>query len=402
MSSEQQTMTHEMQSSRSSFGPQSGLTLVEMMVALVLGLVLTMGLTAVYMTSKTAFFRENQLSAVQQSVRSAFEYLASDLRMVGHFGCYTGNSAAPVQPGITSTELAGNFAIGVTGYEWDNGTSGSYTISSNTPADVADAAKWKTNVGTDVNTIPVTTIGGVKGITPGSDVLVVREVSGSPMRLTAATAAGSLLTIENISGGKCGSGTGKISGFCASSYGLIASCKKARVFPVSSVAAAGSTANVTVGGGGFTAGEYQPGNTEVFPIQTVVYYVKSASNGKTTSLYRRTFDGTVAEGVEQELIEGVENLQVKFGRDNAPAGALDGAVDEYVTADQVTAADWSNIVVVRISLVVRASDAVEKDVPVPSSGMVNGVTVNYPSTGSKYDRRVFTTTVAVRNKIPYF
>jgi type IV pilus assembly protein PilW len=30
-----------------------------------------------------------QLSSMQQSVRTAFEYLSSDARMVGHLGCFT-------------------------------------------------------------------------------------------------------------------------------------------------------------------------------------------------------------------------------------------------------------------------------------------------------------------------
>ncbi|MEW6703550.1 MAG: PilW family protein [Pseudomonadota bacterium] len=382
--------------------PVRGLSLVELMVALVLGLVLTFGLASVYLSSKTAFVRQGQLSSVQQSVRTAFEYLATDLRMAGHYGCYTGSSSAPAQPGLSTADLAANFSIGVAGYEYSNATADAYTLTSSTPTNVTTASSWEIDAGTGIDTIPVTTIGGAAGLTPGSDVLVVRSVTGRPMRLTASTVSGSsMFSVEAVSGGKCGSGADKLSGFCTGSYGLIANCAKARIFSADAVAAAGAAVNITAGGAtNFESGEYAPGTAEVFPMQTVAYYIKASSSGNGTSLYRRVFDGTVAAGVEQELIEGVENMQVTYGRDRLPAADPDGAVDDYVTADEVQAAEWPHIVAVRVSLLIRASDPIESGLQgLPASAPVNGVVVTFPSAGPKYDRRVFTTTVAIRNKI---
>jgi type IV pilus assembly protein PilW len=133
-------------------------------------------------------------------------------------------------------------------------------------------------------------------------------------------------------------------------------------------------------------------------MQTIAYYVKQSSSGTTTSLYRRVFNGDPAGGVEQELVEDVESLQVKYGVDTTSAVA-DGIVDSYVTAEAVT--DWSDVVAVRMGLLLRSSSKVAGDLSVAASAPVNGRTINYPS-GSKYDRRVFTTTVAVRNRITYF
>ena len=130
-------------------------------------------------------------------------------------------------------------------------------------------------------------------------------------------------------------------------------------------------------------------------------------SGTGTSLYRRVFDGDNANGLEQELIEGVENMQVRYGVDTT-APDPDGIVDLYVNAkgatgtatDSVT--DWSRVVAVRMSLLMRSATPIEAGTSVAATGVVGGVTVTYPTTGSKYDRRVFTTTVAVRNKISYF
>jgi type IV pilus assembly protein PilW len=395
----------------------SGFSLVELMVALALGLLLTVAMATVYLSSKTAFSRQQQLSSLQQSVRIAFEYLSSDARMVGHMGCYTGLPA--VAPEFNSALAAGsvatNYAVGVDGYEYKNPTAGAFTLGSNAPADVTAATNWETNVSTNgITTIPVATIAGAgNGLTPGSDVLVIRTVAGRPVRLAANANTGanqSAFTIETVaaSTGKCSNGTtDKVSGFCANSHGLIASCTRARVFQVNAITAGASPAPSTLTLSASMGGdpEYTPEKAEVFPMQTIAYYVKRSSSGTTTSLYRRIFDGDNANGLEQELIEGVENLQVRYGIDTTAPDA-DGIVDKYVEAKGATAADsvndWNKVVAVRMGLLIRSTVAVEADVAVGTTGVVNGVTVTYPAAGSKYDRRVFTTTVAVRNKISYF
>ena len=143
-------------------------------------------------------------------------------------------------------------------------------------------------------------------------------------------------------------------------------------------------------------------------MQTLVYYVKRSSSGTTTSLYRRIFDGDNAAGLEQELIEGVENMQLRYGVDTTVPDP-DGIVDDYVVAKGATAAtsvtDWNKVVAVRVGLLMRSAVPVEGDVSVAASVPVNGVTVTFPTAGPTvrpYDRRVFTSTMAVRNKISYF
>jgi type IV pilus assembly protein PilW len=400
-----------------------GFTLVELMVAVALGMLLIIAMSYVYISSKRAFSRQQQTTSLQQSVRTAFEYLGSDTRMVGHMGCYTGLPlSAPnfdVMTGLSSTALETNFAVGIEGYEYSNATAGAYTLTSNAPADETDATKWQTNVASGgVNTIPISTIAGAgNGLTPGSDVLVIRTVSGRPVRLASVANTGAnqpSISIESGAGtaALCADGTtAKVSGFCSNSYALIANCTRARVFQVGSITAGTPPAasTLTLGGSQTLKGDpqYAVDATEVFPMQTIVYYVKKSSSGTTTSLYRRVFDGNQANGLEQELIEGVENLQVRYGVDTT--ATADGIIDQYVAArgatgtaaDSVT--DWSRVVAVRMGLLVRSTTPVEGDLgAMPSSGVVNGVTVTYPTSGSKYDRRVFTTTMAVRNKIAYF
>jgi type IV pilus assembly protein PilW len=393
--------TYPLRPSRFPAAGMRGFSLIEMFVALTIGMVMAAGAGAVYLYSKSSFTRQQQLAAMQQDVRTAFEYLTADTRMVGHMGCFTGRASGYTPGGLSAANVDTDYEIGIEGYEYKNAAANAYTISALSPANITAATSFETNVAAQgVNTIPVTTIAGSAagdGLTPGSDVLVIHTVASQPVRLTAAVAAGATtLAVEGGGGGTCSDGTtAKVSGFCAGSHGLIAACKQAQGFTVTSIS--GSTLTVS---GGAMAQAYPIASTEVFPMQTIVYYVKKSSSGTTTSLYRRTFDGDHANGLEQELIEGVENMQVRYGVDTT--SPMDGLIDgSYLAANQV--ADWKTVVAARMSLLLRSSDALAGDLKVTATTKtVNGVTVTLPSATKQYDRRVFTTTVALRNRIAYF
>ena len=374
-----------------------GLTLVELLVAMVIGLFMTIVMGSVFLGSKSGMHRHEQLSAVQQSVRTAFEYLAHDARMVGHMGCFTGSASAGFTNDLSSSHIGSNYALGVEGFDYD-GSKAPFPWTATTPTAVKTAANWLSNTVAPggFTAIPIDDIAGSgQGLAPGADVLVIRTVAEAPLRLSAdTTTGGSTITVENRPGGKCSDGsTNKVSGFCANSHGLIASCKRARVFGVQSIAGTTLTLKSTLGADPV----YAAASTEVFPMQTIVYYVKTSSIGEGTSLYRRIFDGDNATGNEQELIEGVETVQVTYGVDTTTPA--DGAVDSYVTAKDVT--DWSLVVAVRMGVVVRSLEPVAADTPVRASDAVNGAAVTYPTSGPKFDRRVFTTTVALRNRISH-
>ena len=372
-----------------------GLSLVELLVAVALGLIVVLGIASVYLFTKSAFSRQSQISTLQQSVRTAFEYLGSDARMVGHRGCATGNDSA-FRSDLSTVDLATNFGLGIEGYEYSNATAGEYTLTGDAPADIATAGSWATNnlAPGAIATLPIAVLGGA--LSPGSDVLVIRTVTGKPLRLSENTdAAGTSMKIETVAGGKCSDGaTDKVSGFCNGSYGLVASCGGARAFQLS----AAPTATLTMGAPLVSYQVFPSASSEVFPLQTIAYYIKQASSGTTTSLYRRVFSGDPAGGVEQELLEDVESLQVLYGRDTTLPEA-DGTVDVYSTAQNVT--DWNRVVTVRMGLLIRSASPLPADTKLAASAPLNGVTVTYPA-DSRYDRRVFTTTVALRNKITYF
>jgi type IV pilus assembly protein PilW len=99
----------------------------------------------------------------------------------------------------------------------------------------------------------------------------------------------------------------------------------------------------------------------------------------------------------EEVVENIEDMDLLFGEDTDN----DGAVNVYRRADQVT--DWANVISMRVSLVAVSGE----------TGAVIDANQTYflrdtnndgvPDAASKNDRRlreVFTTTVAVRNRLP--
>ena len=84
-------------------------------------------------------------------------------------------------------------------------------------------------------------------------------------------------------------------------------------------------------------------NSLVAATTSVVYYIRNSASGSGPSLWR--IMGNLAP---QEIIEGVEGLQVQYGED------LDGdrLVDLYRNADTVT--NWDNVLAVTVAVLMRS------------------------------------------------
>ena len=68
-------------------GRQSGVSLIEVMIALVISGLLALGLVQIFGASKTTSDMTEGLSRVQENGRFATQFLQRQLRMVGYMGC---------------------------------------------------------------------------------------------------------------------------------------------------------------------------------------------------------------------------------------------------------------------------------------------------------------------------
>ena len=89
----------------------SGLSLVELLISLLLGLFLTSGIVSVYLGSKQNYFYEEQAARIQENGRYAMRLLQRELTMAGFFGGVLAMDAvtpASVGIGCSTTDWALN------------------------------------------------------------------------------------------------------------------------------------------------------------------------------------------------------------------------------------------------------------------------------------------------------
>jgi type IV pilus assembly protein PilW len=68
-------------------GQQQGFTLIEIMIALLLGVFLISGAIQVFISTKQSNRMQENLSRLQENGRFAMDYLEHDIRMTGYWGC---------------------------------------------------------------------------------------------------------------------------------------------------------------------------------------------------------------------------------------------------------------------------------------------------------------------------
>ncbi|POZ50863.1 PilW family protein [Methylovulum psychrotolerans] len=141
----------------------------------------------------------------------------------------------------------------------------------------------------------------------------------------------------------------------------------------------------------WTLGTWTPNNLTCMNAGAVWvrYTVGVSSSGNGTSLFRQT--NTDAQPIE--LIEGVNNMQILYGEDTDPPTNRDYSPNYYVPYGLVQ--NMSNVVSIRVSLLLSSLSNVATQ---PVGYVYQGVTVSDPGDFKLY--RVFTTTIALRNRIP--
>ncbi|MDO9240573.1 MAG: prepilin-type N-terminal cleavage/methylation domain-containing protein, partial [Methylicorpusculum sp.] len=74
---------------------QSGMTLVEIMISLLIGAILLGGVLQIFISTKQTYRMQEGLSRLQENARFAMEFLTFDIRMAGYQGCPSINTLSP-------------------------------------------------------------------------------------------------------------------------------------------------------------------------------------------------------------------------------------------------------------------------------------------------------------------
>lgn len=337
--------------------------MVELMVALVIGLLLIAGVLQVFVGSKVTYSMQNGLSKLQENGRFAMSFLSRDLRQAGFNGCSSQSTVANTlrnASGALPSYL--DFSASVGGMD---------NISS-----VSFDSRAATN-GTDVVEVRYADSSGGCDLIPGKhnpnsaqfqcedthefkkgDLLVVTDCSTTAIfQQTNTNNNNTVATINHNTGNSTDIGN------CTSFLGAPVNCP--------------------------TGTSYQFNNGTVLRMVFYRYFIANNSFGE-PALYRQTVQNNsgVSGTTVNELVEGIENMQILYGEDTSG----DGAADYYVPFDEVS--DDDDIVSIRVSLLVRSIEA----------GIVQGgqtLTFNGGSVSFSDGRlrKVFTSTIALRNRL---
>ncbi len=350
------------------------------MVALTIGLILLLALTRLFVTSRSTYTLEESLARVQESGRFAMEFLAQDIRMAGYIGC-----ANPADTAV-SNHLNSSSAYGVDYGSTTYLNTHTYTGSGTSPSALTD---WTPSLPGTVNGVTYFSAGDVE---PYTDVLVIRRASETGIKLGE--------TMSNTSADlKIDANPG---GLVDNDIVMVSDCSSADIFQITGPASFGSGSNNLV----HNTGESTPGNAtkplsksygtdaEVMKLTTRIYYIGRRSNSSSNppALFRRELT-TSGQLTTQELVEGVERMKFSYGEDTATSDAYNIPNIYRTSASAVT--DWSEIVAVRIGLLVATTGNVDQNTDTRTYSLAGNSSVG-PFNDYKR-RRVFNATIQVRN-----
>lgn len=355
--------------------------MVEMMVAVVIGLFLMSGAVSLLVTSKRTYLVQDDLGRIQENARFAMDMLARDLRMAGYFGCADNIS-----------QVFNHVNFGAGGSILD--------ISDPIEGFEAGTAAW----------LPSASNEDVDLIRAGTDAITLRFIAPSGIKVTAAMPqpSAAIHTTTN-------------SGLQQGDIIAVTDCESADIMQISGPSGTNPSSTGTVVHN--TGTDTSPGNTsllfpgcpgaaanclskiydtdaEIMKLVAYRYFIGDDANGA-PALFRTglTVSGgtPTATGTPVQLIDGVEQMQITYGVDTTG----DRVPDVYLAAngtsgavDLNTAAGWDNVLSVRVGLLFRSVEETAPDVDT-AVYTVNGAAVD--PVDDRRRRRVFSTTIWFRN-----
>src|SRR6056297_2296055 len=375
----------------------AGFSLVELMVAITLGLLLTAGMVQLFSSTKVTFRTNDALARVQENGRFTLEMLKRELREAGTNGFCA--AQLEVRSHLDSADTldeifdAGRLIIG-----WNYaGTSSGNDFA--VPEDLTPPGGTGSWSGTDVGALPAPVAGRV---IPGSDVLITRRQRPIP-NLTAGNTNNSSIILNDSAGNSTNHGLANnpvvLITDCATGADLfqVTNNENGNSFNLGAGAGGASPGNSTGGcGGGLCWSTTYDDSMQAFEIEVKAYYVGLSARGEPALFEVDLSQDDPANATPLELVGGVESMQIQYGFSrNPPAG--DGQhVDDWLSADQIPADGWAQVIAMRLGFIVRSDENADGS-PVEQTFDLSDVNVGTQGDGRM--RHAFSTTIALRNRL---
>lgn len=341
---------------------QRGLSLVEIMVALLLGALITVGIVQMFTANRATYQINMGQARLQENARFAMEFVTSSMRMAGYRGCSNRTAVVNVLTGPPDLVESFNMDDAVVGHAW-TGSDWSPTLDT-LPADI------DTNV-----------------VAEGSDVLIFRTVLDDGINFTGQTPPNSAQSFITLPLG-CDAGE-TCPGYEPGTVILASDCLQTVVFLANGSTGQPNQNQMNLGHNtGYTsptglsngvnpidqAGADFNQDASVFRVGSEFFYIapgagtNNQGNAPLALFRKRGQDAPV------ELVEGVERLTALYGVDTSG----DRVPNRYQQIHEVV--NRANIVTIRVTIRVNSVNSVSDQ-------------------GDGLLRRDFTKTVAIRNRV---
>lgn len=353
---------------------QSGVSLVELIVAMAVGMVLLVVVTTIVFQQNTARGELDKSSRMIENGRYAMQVLNSDIQMAGFWGEYDPTGTNALATALSDTN-------------WPCSTSTAIL------ADGIPAAVQGFDSATSLSAC------GISNYKSGTDILIIRRADTSTVPISSATP-----TVQSSSCSSLASGS-----ICSG-----------QVYVQSGLETSGS--NFTTYVGGYTGGAFNivdaTGTSktsfsltdkngaigELRKFHVTIYYIASCnvcsgSDADTTPTLKKidlSYSGGSPVWTTTALVEGIENMQIDYGMDTNGDGAPDSYTDTPPSSATGTATDViSNVMTVKINILARNDETTSNytDTKTYTLGLAGSV----GPFNDAYKRHVFTSVIRLIN-----
>jgi type IV pilus assembly protein PilW len=349
----------------------AGFSLLELMIALAIGLVVTTGVLVIFLAQQEIYNTSSAQSLMQDADNAIAATITPVARGVGFLGCGSINSSGapyPLSSLPTSLTLNTNYAV--------QGYTGSLPSSiQDDAANVTTSGDWDPSLDSSI-----VSAGGAE---QGSDILVLIGAAplSKPIGVTSAitTSSTSLTVNDSTQLSSINSGGAQAA--------VVSDCSKSSVLAISSVSG-DSVSLQSATGVAFNTG------AQLIPLQQTMFYIGKGTGGQ-SGLFKGVM--TIPSGgtssaawTTTEMVPGVLAMKVLYGIGG------DEAATEYVDASEVS--DWSDITTVKLAFLVEGGlGSASKPSSTDESFSVFNGTYSLAVPSDTRMRHVFYMTINTRN-----
>jgi type IV pilus assembly protein PilW len=309
-------------------GASRGVTLIELMIALVLGLIVSGAALALFVTNRRTYVASESLGRVQENARTAFELMSRDVREAGGNPC---DANVPVGNALNDTSWWSNWGAGVTGYNGATAFDGApFGTSETSRVAGTDAIQLRSGIDTGISVV-----GAMPDPSANIDVQTTAGISDNDMVMICDFNQAAIFQVTQTPGGiKIQHNKGS---------GSPGNCTKDLEYPIDC--------------GGKNHGQPFSSSSLIAKLRVSGWYVgcnarSDCAQPAGRSLYQINVlnDGTGSKPESNEITEGVNKMTLKY---------LEVGGTDYVLAGAVT--DWNKVVAVSIDLDMVGQDKVGTD-----------------------------------------